>query len=29
MEEWMFKECSDLDWTIVRPPRLLTTPKSG
>lgn len=29
MEEWLFKEASDIDYTIVRPPRLLTVPISG
>lgn len=29
MKEWMFKEYSDLDLTIVRKSRLLKTAKSG
>jgi putative NADH-flavin reductase len=26
MEQWVFKECSNIDYTFVRPPRLLDTP---
>ncbi len=29
MEEWIFKECKDIDYTIVRPPRLLDAPLLG
>ena len=26
MEEWMFREANDIDYTIVRPPRLMDQP---
>lgn len=29
MEKFLFTECNDIDYTVVRPPRLLTTPMSG
>ena len=29
MEEFLFKESSDIDFTIVRPPRLLNDPLSS
>lgn len=29
MEEYLFNQCSDIDYTIIRPPRLLDSPISG
>jgi hypothetical protein len=29
MEEYLFNEVQDIDYTIVRPPRLMDTPLSG
>lgn len=29
MEQYLFKECSDIDFTIVRPPRLLDSSLEG
>jgi hypothetical protein len=29
MEQWMFSECNDIDYTIVRPPGLGDQPLQG
>ena len=29
MEQWLFKEADDIEYTIVRPPRLLDEPLKG